>query len=117
MAKKEFSVTYTVLIWFGMALCIVGAVAAILGLGGSTVFELTFGDFTAKSTQVGLSIMIIGAALAGVVAVKLPAGVKVLAEEVHYSFTQRLARNLPVVALILVLVGVISLVVYSVYFR
>lgn len=114
MAQKRISLTYTVLIWLGMVLCVVGAVAAIVGVGGSNAFALTFGDFEAKSTQVGLSIMVIGAALAGVVALKLPAGVRVLAEHSQPGFTEKLARNLTTAALIIVTAGVILLIVYTV---
>ncbi len=98
-------------------MCVVGAVAALLGVGGSTGLELSFGDFKVKTTQVGLSIMVIGAALAGVAAVKLPAGVRIKAEEVQSSFTEKLARKLPPAALIVVIASLVLLIVYSVYSR
>jgi hypothetical protein len=118
MSKKQISITYTALIWLGMGLCVAGAVAAILGAGGSTSFELEFGDFKAKTAQVGLSIMVIGAALAGLIAVKLPAGVKVMAvDEAPYTMTEKLARKLPAAMLAVAILGFVSLSVYSLFYR
>ncbi len=93
------SVTYTALIFAGIALAIAGAVVAILGLGGVTVFEGKAGGAEVKTQSVGLAIMVVGAVLAGTVALKLPKGVTVLSPS-EASVTERVAERAPILFLV-----------------
>jgi hypothetical protein len=61
-----------------MILAVVGAVVAILGVGGAVNFSLKASGVELKSTSTGLAICAIGCLLAGGVATRLPPGVTVL---------------------------------------
>jgi len=111
MAENRVSITYTALIWTGIILSILGAIVAVLGFGGSTVFEGSLGDIKVKTTQTGLAVLVVGAALAGTIALKLPKGVVVLEEGEKYSFTEKLARRIPVLSLVILVVAIVLLVV------
>ena len=111
MAKDKLSITYTALIWTGIVLMLFGAITAILGFGGSTFFEASFGDLKVKTNQIGLAILIIGAVFTATIARKLPKGVKILGEGVEkYSFTEKLARKIPIFSLAIIVVAIILLV-------
>jgi len=104
------SITYTALIWTGIILALFGAITAVLGLGGATVFEGSLGSIKVKTTQTGLAILVVGAALAGTIALKLPKGIVVLEEGEKYSLTEKLARRIPVLSLVIVSVAIILLI-------
>src|SRR5207244_1101798 len=89
--------TFTALIWTGILLCIFGAIVAVLGLSGSTTFEVHISSVEVKTTQTGLAILVAGALLSFFTAQKLPAGVMVLADEP--TFMEKLVRQVPVIAL------------------
>lgn len=111
MAKNRVSITYTVLIWAGIVLALFGAIIAIVGLGGSTAFEASFGDLKINTNQTGLAILVIGAVLAATIALKLPKGIIVLGEGGEkYSFTEKLARKIPIFSLVIIVVAIILLV-------
>jgi hypothetical protein len=105
--KGRISVTFTVLIWVGILLCIFGAIVAVLGLGGSSAFEATIGTFAVKTEQTGLAIMVVGAALSFFTAQKLPPGVIVAGNEP--STGEKIARQLPLIALAIGFTAVILL--------
>lgn len=103
--------TYTALIWTGIILCLTGTIIAIIGLGEPNATEISFKDFKIKTTQTGLLILLVGAILAGIVAVKLPKDTVVLTAENKYSFTEKLVRILPLVSLLLGLIAVVWLII------
>lgn len=55
-----------------IVLMIVGAIAALFGLGGSTAFEFSVGDAKVKTPQTGLAILAVGAILSVIILVRLP---------------------------------------------
>jgi len=110
MSKERISITYTALIWTGIILVLFGAISAVLGLGGATFFEASFGEIKIKTTQTGLAILFVGALLSGFIAIKLPKGVVVLDKEEKYTFTERLARKIPILALIIAAIAIVLLV-------
>ncbi len=110
MSKNRVSITYTALIWTGIILSLFGAIVAILGFGGSTVFEGSLGDIKVKTTQTGLAVLVVGAALASTIALRLPKGIVVLEEGEKYSLTERLARIIPVLFLVILVVAIVLLV-------
>lgn len=73
------SVTYTVLIWFGMLLALIGVAIAVLGLGGVVEFSAKVGNAQLKSTSLGLIVVAIGTFLSGFIATRMPKGVTVFA--------------------------------------
>lgn len=108
MKKRKVSITFTVLIWVGMLLAILGAVVAALGLGDSTLFEGSLGDFKIKTSQVGLVILAIGAALSYFTSQNLPSGTTVLGDSP--TLLDRVKRNLPVLSLLAFVIAVVLLV-------
>jgi len=111
MVKERISITYTALIWTGIILCLFGAIVTVLGFGGSTTFEGSLYGIKVKTTQTGLVILVIGAVLSGVVAVKLPKGVRVLElGEKKYSFTEKLLGGIPILSLVIGVIAVTLLI-------
>lgn len=112
----RISVTFTILIWAGILLMVMGGLAAIVGLGGSTIFDVKYGDNTFKTTSVGLAVMAVGALVAGIVALRLPAGTTVLSgtrAASNRTLTERLAAVPAVyflVALAAILVAIVAVV-------
>lgn len=69
------NVTFTALIWLGMFLALAGAAVAIFGIGAPTNFDAKLGGGEVSTTNLGLAILAIGAAMAAFVATRLPKGV------------------------------------------
>jgi hypothetical protein len=107
--EQRRSVTLTALVVFGMAITAAGLVMVLFGLGGSTVFEVTLGDWTVKTTSTGLAVMVIGSALSTGVVMNLPQGA-VLFGPTRRTWSERL-RSL---ALPLAILTVICLVLLAV---
>ena len=107
--NNKVSISHTALIWTGIILCLIGAIVAISGLGGLTSLEVSFNAIKIKTTSVGLGILVIGALLSGVVAIKLPKGIITLGVEHKYSLTEILARRIPMFSLIIGIVAAILL--------
>jgi hypothetical protein len=103
------SVVYTALICVGLLLAVTGAVVAVLGLGGAAGFQGNVAGVTVGTTSVGLVIMVTGALLAGVVAIRLPADVRVFGHHDRPSLEDR-ARQLIKPALALCVIGLALLV-------
>lgn len=92
---RTLSVTFTVLIWAGIALAIFGAIVAILGVGGAAAFDGKIGSIEVKTGSVGLAILVVGLIFAGTIALRLPRNVRVLARARKRSLTERIARRAP----------------------
>ena len=108
-------ITYTALIWTGIILALFGAITAVLGLGGTTVFEASLGNINVKTNQTGLAILAVGAALAGTVALKLPERVRVSEEGEKYSFTEKLVKKTPMAVLSL-MIGAVAIILFVLTF-
>jgi hypothetical protein len=117
MTQPRISVTFTALIWLGIVLAMLGAVVAVLGLGGSTVFEVTVHGITVKTSQTGLAILAIGALLSGLIAVKIPKGVRVMAKEEKHGLTEKLLGALPPAAFAILLLAVALIIVQFLFAR
>jgi uncharacterized membrane protein len=86
------SVTYTALIWLGILLVLIGLVVTLLGVGGAVTFDAKINDIEFHTTNLGLAILMVGAVLAALVAIKLPKGVEVFAVQ-RRTFLDRVAAN------------------------
>jgi hypothetical protein len=75
--QKVISITFTALIGAGILLALFGAIVAVFGIGNTTVLDIKWGTVEVQTSSVGLAILVVGAALAGIVALRLPAGVQV----------------------------------------
>lgn len=98
------SVTYTVLIWFGMLLALIGVAIAVLGLGDVVEFSAKVGNAQLKSTSLGLIVVAIGIFLAGFIATRMPKGVTVFATTAP-TWNERIAAR----AGLLFLLGIVAL--------
>lgn len=107
--SEEKSLTYTILILSGVFLAILGAISALLGMGGSVSFEASFYDVKLKTTQTGLIIMIVGALLAGGSALKKPEKIRLYAEVSRPSWSERIIPKVPFISLIISIIGLILL--------
>jgi hypothetical protein len=94
MTDKRRSVTFTALIFFGMVIALVGLILAALGLGGVSTFEFAVGDFTLKTTSVGLAVLAVGVGLSAGVALNLPENVELFGPT-ERTMTERLRGLAP----------------------
>jgi formate hydrogenlyase subunit 3/multisubunit Na+/H+ antiporter MnhD subunit len=114
MTQPRVSITFTALIWTGIVLCIAGFIITALGLGGVTLFEAGIGDFTVKTTNSGLALIVIGAALSYFVSRALPTGVAVLGNDPtreEPTLREKPIRILPMVALVIGTIALFILIV------
>ncbi|RGA03043.1 hypothetical protein DI270_021145 [Microbispora triticiradicis] len=109
--RTRISITYTVLIITGLLLAVAGAVVAILGLGGVVEFKGEVAGAKAETTSVGLAVLVVGALLAGIVAVKLPTQVNVLGNGGRRGFTEWFSEFGVRLCALLVAAGVVLLIV------
>lgn len=107
MSDPRVSVTWTAMIWVGLGLCIFGAIVAALGMGGSSSFEASIGSLKVKTSQVGLAIMVVGAAFAFFTAQKPPKGVMALSGQP--TMKGKFLRFVPLLSLGLGLLGLLLL--------
>ena len=105
--RNRISITFTALIWTGILLCIFGSIVAVLGLNGSTTFEIHIKSAEVKTTQVGLVILIAGVILSFFTAQRLPPGVIVLGDEP--TFTEKLVRQIPIMSVVTGIIAIILL--------
>lgn len=110
MANKPVSFTYTAVIFTGLAIAVFGAIVAVFGIGGGTAFDGSIFNAKIKTENVGLVLLVVGSALAGYVAVKLPKGVRVFSSEAP-TFTERLGTAVARPALLIACLGAIALIV------
>lgn len=115
MVEQRGSITFTALIWLGIILTILGAIAAIFGIGSPTTFEFSFGDLSVKTSQVGLAIMAVGSVLALFTIKIVPEGSIILGDEETYTFTEKLAKRIPLL-LIVILIIALGLLIFSIIF-
>lgn len=115
--SPRISITHTALIWVGIGLCIFGAIVAVIGLGGTTTFKVELWKIKAETSQTGLAISIIGALLAGIVAIKLPRHVQTLAKKSKYSFSEKIMKRIPLMSLIIVVLFSLLLLISFIYWR
>lgn len=102
MASDSRSMTFTALVVLGMVIALAGVVMLLLGLGGSSSFDLKLGDWSVSTTSTGLAIVAIGAALAAGVALNLPDGVQVYGPGTDSPVERWRRLALPAAALALV---------------
>lgn len=107
MAQDRISFTYTILIWTGILIAISGIIIFILGIGGLTEIIVNILGIELRTNQVGIAILVIGAALADSVALKIPKETRVLEERKrNHTLTERISRKIPFFAF-LILIGAI----------
>lgn len=104
--EKGLSVTFTVLIWIGIFLILCGAVVVAFDIGsGTEIIELKWGSASLKTSQVGLAMIVVGALLAGIVALRLPSDVRVFDDSRRVSFMEKVLERAPI---LLAVIGVVA---------
>lgn len=100
--EKRLSVTFTALIWSGIALIVCGAAVAVLGIGDDIeIVELTWGSASLKTSQVGLVMIVVGSLLSGTVALRLPSDVRVFdSGRRQVSFMEQVAERAPILFIV-----------------
>ncbi|MDM8551504.1 hypothetical protein QUF72_15565 [Desulfobacterales bacterium HSG2] len=107
--RRRISITFTVLIWLGIIMTATGVIVSILDINGVTTFEFTWNNITFKAIDTGLIIMITGALLAGVIAVRLPKDVEVFSAR-KLDITEKISEMLGLPLILLSALGIILLV-------
>jgi hypothetical protein len=106
------SVVYTVLILFGILLAAAGAVIAVLGIGKPSATVISGGGIDVKTSSVGLIILVVGAALAGVLALKKPSDIELFTDQpARPPLSERIADKAAIPAFAVAGVGVALLVI------
>ncbi|GAC1447669.1 MAG: hypothetical protein PVS3B1_32810 [Ktedonobacteraceae bacterium] len=109
--QKKTPITFTALIWSGILIAAFGAIVAVFGVTGATVFEGKIGDIEVKTQSVGLAILVIGAVLAGFIATHLPGDVRILARKPR-SLTEKIASR----AIYFFIIGVVACILLIISF-
>jgi hypothetical protein len=102
VAQEYRSITFTVLICFGMMVALVGLLFTVAGLGGSNAIELSFSRVTLKTTSLGLAILAIGTGLSAGIALNLPENVQVFGRT-KPTISERLRRFVPIFSILAIL--------------
>jgi hypothetical protein len=106
------SVVYTGLILFSILLAAAGAVIAVLGIGKPSATEVSGGGIDVKTSSVGLIILVVGAGLAGILALKKPSDIELFTDQpAQRPLPERIAGNAAIPALAMAVVGVVLLVI------
>lgn len=106
------SVVYTGLILFGILLAVSGVIIALLGIGKPSATEVSGGGVDVKSSSVGLIILVVGAGLAGILALKKPSDIELFTDRpAQRPLPERIAGNAAIPALAIAAVGVVLLVI------
>ena len=85
----------------GLAFMLAGLFCTVAGVGGSTQLDLQFKDYKAHTDQVGLAIILIGAAFTALLLILKPTDVHLMAKEDEPEpFLVRHRRNLTIGSLI-----------------
>lgn len=104
--EKRLSVTFTALIWIGIFLILCGVGVAAFDIGADTeIIELTWGSASLKTSQVGLAMIVIGALLASIVALRLPSDVRVFNDSRRVSFMEKVLER---AAILFAVIGAVA---------
>jgi hypothetical protein len=104
--QKTKSITFTVLIWAGIVLALLGAITAIIGISDARALEIGLGIFTLKITNVGLVILVVGSFLASFVALHLPDNVSVYGGDESLE-SNYLKKYVPLPFMVIGVIGII----------
>lgn len=104
---KKTSITISALIWSGIILILLGVIILIFGLVKNELFTFEYGDLKFSTSQTGLVISFLGAAISYFTTKNLPQDTMVLGDKP--TMKEKVKRKLPIIS---VIIGVISLVVF-----
>jgi hypothetical protein len=106
------SIIYSSLILAGILMAIAGLVIAVLGVGKPSATEISGSGVDVKTSSVGLVILVVGAGLAGILAVKKPSDIELFTDRpMAPTMRARVIDNAAIPALAVAVVGVVLLIV------
>jgi hypothetical protein len=106
------SIIYSSLILAGILMAIAGLVIAVLGVGKPSATEISGSGVDVKTSSVGLVILVVGAGLAGILAVKKPSDIELFTNRpMAPTLRTRVIDNAAIPALAVAVVGVVLLIV------
>lgn len=106
------SVIYSSLILLGILMAIAGVVIAVLGIGKPSATEISGLGIDVKTSSVGLAILVVGAGLAGILAVKKPSDIELFTDKpAAPPLWKRVTDNAAIPALAAAAVGLVLLIV------
>jgi hypothetical protein len=95
-----------------MLMAIAGLVIAVLGVGKPSATEISGSGVDVKTSSVGLVILVVGAGLAGILAVKKPSDIELFTDRpMAPTMRARVIDNAAIPALAVAVVGVVLLIV------
>jgi hypothetical protein len=114
MTTPTKSYVLSALIITGALIALLGAIATVFGLTGSTTLDISVGEnYTLKTTSAGLALVVIGAALAAFTLKNLPSNTQVFAGPSSTPTLSRLQLPAFIVAGLALVGLVISIVIYQ----
>ena len=115
MAEDKLSITHTALVWMGIIICLIGLWLTLFGAKDVTIFEGTIGNIQFKTSHIGLILISIGSLLSGLVATKVPSGVRLLsASKTKKTFTQKI---FPFIRPLAFLIFISSIIIFIISMR
>jgi len=114
--SSDKNITYTVMLWTGLATMITGLVVSVLGVKDPSLIKITLDKFSLETTNIGLSILVIGAFFTYFMSSNKPPEVRVLGYDKRES-RSFIAGKLPLIALIFGILGSILLTISIIYLK
>jgi uncharacterized membrane protein YidH (DUF202 family) len=79
--RRRPSIVYSAIVVVGLAMTVLGAVVAIIGVSSDGLFNASIGDAHVKTSSVGLAIMVVGALVTVVTAIRKPRDIQLFSED------------------------------------
>jgi uncharacterized membrane protein YidH (DUF202 family) len=79
--RRRPSIVYSAIVVVSLAMTVLGAVVAVMGVSSGGLFSASVGDAHVKTTSVGLAIMVVGALVTVVTATRKPRDIQLFSEE------------------------------------
>jgi uncharacterized membrane protein YidH (DUF202 family) len=79
--SRKPSIVYSAIVVVSLAMTVLGAVVAVIGVSSGGLFSASIGDAHVKTTSVGLSIMVVGALVTVVTAIRKPRDIQLFSED------------------------------------
>jgi uncharacterized membrane protein YidH (DUF202 family) len=79
--RCKSSIVYSAIVVVSLAMTVLGAVVAIIEVPSGGLFSASIGDAHVKTTSVGLTIMVVGALVTVVAAIRKPRDIQLFSED------------------------------------
>ncbi len=79
--SRKPSIVYSAIVVVSLAMTVLGGIVAVIGVSSGGLFNASIGDAHVKTTSVGLSIMVVGALVTVVTAIRKPRDIQLFSED------------------------------------